>query len=850
MDEEIAFHLEMEAERLAREGVEPGEARRRARVAFGGIERQRQRLRDGRTIPVLEPLWTDVRFAFRSLVKTPLLAVVAALTIALGVGATTAVFSVVNMALLRPLPIPDADRIKVIREVRSGAVSNGLEGMHVQYPRYEMYREAAADVFQSLAAHRMDEFSLRLESATLAVEGALTSGNYFQVLGVEPALGRSFSSDQAHEVVISHDLWLARFGGDPGAVGRSIYVDGTLVVIVGVAPAGFLGPTVWPNHVWAPVGIRGLDPTSWSLRMTPFGRLHPGVSAEGAAERVHAIGTVVPAEEGTTVRAVHLDAMSALPPQSQGQVVGFLGLLLGMAFLVLLIAAANIAGVMMARALARRREVGIRLALGAGRPQLVRHLLMESLLVTVAGGVAGVALAYGATGWLARMPLPPQVPIRLDLTPDRTVLLFALTVTMVTGVVFGLVPALKASRPDLVSALKDGGHGASDSGGRTRTVFVGGQIAFAVLLLLTAGLFARSLQAGLRADLGFEPEGVVATVLDLGAPHDYSPAARERFFREVGERAAALPGVQAVGWSTHVLLSGNRMGADVTVADDPAGEGRRANAGFNTADAGYLQTLGLALVAGRWIRASDDAGASPVAVVNERLADLLFPGQNPIGRRIRVGGEREVVGVVRDGRYVFVTESPAAYVFLPMAQELRAAMAIHARAPGSEGRTLRGIEEIVRALDPNVALKRSAPMADLIGFGLFPHRFASLLVGAFGVIGLVLAALGIYGVLAYHVALRTREFGVRRALGAEARDIVKLVMGQGGTVTAVGLAIGVAAGAGVAGLVRSFLFGVEPLDAVTFLSVPALLLCVALTASLVPALRATRTTAVEALRET
>jgi predicted permease len=849
MDEELRFHVEMETEKHVRAGLDPHEARRRALVAFGGVERHRERLREGRGIPLVEPLFRDVRFAVRGLGREPILALVASLTIALGVGATTSVFSVVNAVLLRPLPIPDVERLRIVREERSGAISTGVEGMRIAFSRYQTYREGTGDVFESMAAQRLDVLALRLDDVTLSVNGALTSGNYFSTLGVRPILGRSYSADDAPEIVISYDLWLARFGGSAGAVGSLVHLDGRAVSVVGVAPPGYRGATVWPDDLWVPVRFRDLDPEAWGMRVVPFGRLADGVGAEAAEARVHALGTRVPAEPQTTVRAVHLEPVTTVPAQGRGAVQGFLAMLLGMALLVLLIASANIAGVMLARAFARRREVAVRMALGSGRARLVRHLLTESLLLFALGGVAGVGLAVAGTRWLSSLPLPPQVPIVLDFAPDLTVLAFALVVTGITGVVFGLIPAVQASRPDLVPALKAGGHGASAGDGRLRYAFVGGQVAFAVLLLLTATLFARSLRAGLRADLGFDPAGVVVATVDLGPPHEYDADGRERFFRTLVEGVRESPGVEKVALGAKVLLSGDRESSDVRVPGDP--EGARGNAAFNWVDEAYLETMGVVLVAGRWIAASDVEGSAPVAVVNQRLADMLFPGQNPLGQRITsgLGGEREIVGVARDGRYVFITESPAAYIYLPYAQARRSVMALHVKAPGAEGAALRAIADQVRALDPDVALHQAAPLGELIGFSLFPHRFAAQLVGVFGLVGLILAAMGIYGVLAFQVARRSREFGVRRALGARAADIVRLVVGGGGLVALGGCLAGMAGGAVIAKLLQSFLFGIEPLDAATFLGVPLLLAAVALIASLAPALRATRVEAVVALRE-
>lgn len=853
MDDEIAFHLAMEAEKLESRGVDPAEARRRAAVAFGGVERHREALREGRRVPVLEPLVRDVRFGVRSLARDPGLTAAAVVTIALGVGATTAVFSVTRALLLRPLPLPEVHRLVSIQEQRSGAVSTGVEGMLIPYPRFEAYVDAAGGVFSETAALRLDGFALRLDEVTVHVDGALTSGSFFETLGIRPALGRAYTLDDAAEVVLSHDLWQARFGGDPSVVGRRVALDGTPLTIVGVGPRGFRGVTAFADALWAPVGVRDLSPESWGLRVVPLGRLAEGVDLTRASAVVEAAALAIPPESGSTVRGATLDPVQTVPIQGRAVVGAFLGLLLGLAVLVLLIAAANIAGVLLARAFARRRETAVRLALGAGRGRVVRHLLAEALLLFLAGGAAGVGLAHLGTAALSSMPLPPQAPVILEFGPDRTVLAFALLVTGVTGLVFGLVPALQASRPGLIDALRAGGWGATAGGGRTRDVFVGAQVALSVLLLATAALFVQSFRAGATVDPGFDADGVVVARIDLGSPHDYDGEGRLRFWTDLRERARAITGVESVGLAQVVLLSGDRWGGLVLAADDLEGEG--VNAFSDVVGWGYFQALGVEVVQGRGFTSTDVEGTVPVAVVNESAAARLWPGESAVGRRIRGGAlnrgdqEVEVVGVVRDGRYVFATEEPTAAVFQPLDQMSPTAASIHLRAPGSEAGALRELGEIVRTLDADVAMEWAGPLEALTGFSLYPHRIAAGLVGAFGLVGLLLSALGLHGVLAHQVARRTREFGVRRALGAGTGDVVARVLGRGAVLAGGGCAVGLGAGWLVARAVGSFLYGVTPLGAPSLATVAALLFAVAVGAGLVPALRAARVAPARALRD-
>jgi predicted permease len=840
MDEELRFHIEMETEKNVRSGMTPEEARRHALVSFGGMERHRGRLREGRQVPFVEPLWHDVRFGVRAVRRTPGLSAVAALTVALGVGATTTVFSAVNATLLRPLPLPEPERLGSIQERRSGAVSNGVEGMLIAYPRLLEYRDAGADVFASVAGHRLEDgFSLRLPDVTISVNGALTSGNYFETLGIRPELGRAYTSDDAREIVISHTLWASRFGADPSAVGRTVVLDGRSVTLVGVAPRGFAGASFVADQLWAPVGLRGLDASSWSLRMVPLVRLAPGVRRGQAAAAVDALARrIVPEEQETTVHSARLAHLEVVPDDGRGVAMGFFGMLLGTAVLVLLIAAANIAAIMVARGVARHRETAVRMAMGASRARVARHLLAESLLIFGAGGAGGVGLAYLGCAWLTGLELPPQVPpLLLGFTPDGRVLSFAVAATALVGLGFGLLPALGASRPDLVPALKDGATRSGSRGARVRDVFVGAQVALAVTLLLTAALFSRSLQAGLSADLGFDPTGVVAASINLGAPHEYDRETGRAFQHALLTRVRALPGVEAAALSGYVLLGGSRSGGHVRAEDAPNEQGINASTTAVTPE--YFRTLRIEILEGRGFTDADDESAPAVAVINRTVADRLWPGQSPLGRRITgAAGNVEVVGVTGPGKYVFVTEEPSGFVFLPQLQRYRSRMFLHVRAPGAEAATIRDVRAAVRALDPDVAVSAPMLVSGVVGAGLFPHRFATQLVGTFGMVGLLLAAMGLYGVLAYQVARRTRELGVRRALGATAARVVRSVLGRGIIVAVLGCGLGMVAGGALAIAIRSFFYGIRPLDPVTFGAVPILLFAVALAASWIPARRA------------
>jgi predicted permease len=802
---------------------------------------------------MLETLLADLRFAIRSVGRDRGFALVAALTVALGVGSTTTVLSVANALLVRRLPVPEPDRVVVLTENRGGAVSGGMEGLKLPLVRHEAYRDATAEIFEALAAHRFTEVSLRLPDRTLSAQGVFATSSYWDALRIQPALGRFFDSDDAPEVVLSHRLWRERFREDPGAIGQSVSLDGRPYTVVGVAPATFTGTTVAvPIDFWVPIATD--DPAAaagFGGWVAQIGRLRPGVEMEAASALVNAVALRVPPDEPQTrVRSAELDVVTSVSPMLRSGLVSGSALFLGLALLVLLIASANIAGMMLARGFARRRELAVRLSIGAGRSRVIRHLIAESLILFLLGGVGGVALSYLGTSALAATPIPINPPPVLDLTPDVGVLTLALALTLGTGLLFGLAPALQASRTDLVSALKDGGVQGGSRGGRGRGFFVTAQMAMSVLLLLAAVLFARSLQQGLARDPGFRTDDIVAGGVDV-APRGYDDGRSRIFFAELVERMRAVPGVEAVGLSSFTLLDGGNYRSDVRPSAPGQGGRDRINARFGWADPELFATMGIEMVAGRGIEDGDVEGAEPVVLVSETLARALWPEQNPIGQRLRGTDveEREVVGVVRDGFYTTLIEEPLPFVFIPLAQGRRSFVAVHVRAPGAEGAALRALEDVVRALDPDIALSDATPLDRMVDASLWGHRLASRIVGLFGLIGLALAAIGLYGVLAFNVAHRTREFAVRRALGARRNDVVVQVLKRGGVLIVVGAVIGLGLGAALARVLRAFLIGIGPFDPVSFVSVPLVLLLVALLASLRPAQRALAVEPTEALRQ-
>mgnify|MGYP001397467369 CR=1 FL=1 len=856
MDEEFRLHIELETEKNVRAGLDPREARRRALIAFGGVERHREEMRDGRGARWLEDLVRDLRHAARGLARTPGFSLIAVLTIAVGIGATTVVYSLVNAVLLRPLPVPAPDRLFTLEEMRWGAVWQGIEGRGVPYARYVRYREATEELFTGLAAHRLTVFSLRARGETTPVRGVMTSGNYFAVLGLHPETGSFFTRDDEPSAVIAYHLWRDRFGSDPDVLGSVVHIDGQPFTIVGVAPRAFTGTLHGlPADVWVPVvaARRASGLESMAAWLAMFGRLRPGVEPGPASAFVDARSKQIPPDEPQTlVRGARLEPLRGMAHGgNRGEARTALTMLFGTALLVLLIASANIAGMLLARGVARRREVGIRLAMGAGRGRLVRQLLTESGLLALLGGAGGVLLAVLGARVVAAAPVFFPYQLVLDASPDLRVLGFALALTVATSLLCGLYPALQTSRREVVPALKDGGFSDGRAGMRTRSLFVAGQLAMAVVLLVLAGNFVRSFQRMLDLDLGYDPEGIVIATTDLG-PVGYDETRGRAFYATLAERVRAIPGVTAVALAGAPLLGRGAINNDVWTA---GGDEERHEFAVpqDHVDPAFFETLRLPIVAGRGFTDADRDGAPRVVVVNETLARRLWPGEDPLGKAIlTAGGEAVVVGVVRDGRYSLRNNAPGPFVFVPFAQRYSGSMTLHVRHDDGVhvGTLIRQIRDEVRALDANVAVQRAEPLSALVAQMVGPMQFATGILGLFGLLGIALAGVGVYGVLAFQVARRSREFGIRIALGAPARAVVRHVVGRWTVLAGIGAAAGL-----VLGLVASralehalHIHGLGSFDPTTFVGVAAVLGLVSVAASCVPVLRAVRVDPVEVMR--
>jgi len=808
----------------------------------------------------MSALWRDVRQATRALRSNPGLVALATLSLALGIGANVTVFTWARAVLLEPFPgVRDQGRL-----VKALQTDPQQEFVSFSYPDYRDLREQARAVCGLVA--------LRQTAATLGGDGTserawiqMVSGNFFEVLGVDAALGRTLApaDDRVPEghpvVVIGHALWQRRFGGDPGVVGRTVLLNTHPYTVIGVAPASFRGAgTGLVFDGWVPMmmqmqfepGGNRLDERGHRW-LDVYARLAPGVSLERAQAELGVLSARIAAqnERDTLGRGVALFPLWRAPRTGAAILGPIIMVLGGICALVLLLACANLASLLLARGVSRRREIAIRLSLGARRGDVARQLLVESLLLALLGGVAGVFVASFGIGLLEAWAPPTPFPLSIGAEIDATAIGVAAGVALLTALLFGLVPALSAARPETADALRD--EAASVTGGRTRLRhgLVVAQVALSVLLLVAAGLFLRTLQRLQSTDLGFEPRGVQLTSLELFT----SGYDRERgfaFYRELVERAGALPGVEQASLVRRVPLGfGGSSSTAFEVEGYVAAKDEESWGYFNNVGPGYFSLMRSEIVQGREITADDREDAPGVAVVNETMAARYWPGREAVGGRFRLGEKWiTVVGVARNATYRDLGEKAAPWFFLPLYQGYRPDMTLLLRTAGDPTALAGPAKSLVRQLDPGIAPYSVTTLQAFIGASDFRQRVGSQLLGLFGVLGLLLASIGLYGVLSFQVARRTREIGIRMALGSSRGEVVGLVLRQGAGLVGLGLAIGIVGAAGLALLLRSLLLGLHPWDPLAFAGVVAALLLASFFACLVPARRATRVDPLVALR--
>jgi predicted permease len=812
----------------------------------------------------------DAIYASRLLLKHPGFTLVAVLVLALGIGANATIFSIVNALLLRSVPgVVESDKLVMV-----GRTNDGQGFDTFSYPNYKDYRDQNS-LLSGLATHNRTQIHLSTGGEPERVSSEIVSGNYFEVLGVKAALGRTLTSDddlipgESPVALISYSLWKRRFGSDPAIVGKEVSLNAHTFTIVGVTERGFAGTMIGdPVEIWAPITMyRQADPMFAGAEedflkardivwLNVFGRLKPGAAIGQAQAEMSQIASgleqTYPTNKGM---GVALAPGLGLDPQDRTDVRNFAGLLMAAVGFVLLIACANVANLLLARATARQKEIGVRMALGASRGRIIRQLLTESLLLAMLGGSAGLFLALWLNDLLLAI-VPAEYmgfPLNLDLALDARVLAFTFIVSALTGMIFGLAPALQASKPDIVGVLKDSGAaGRGSTQARLRSVLVVGQIALSLVLMIGAGLFVRTLRNARAINPGFDPQHVLTARIDVGR-QSYSKQQGRLFYQQLIERIESSPGVQAASLGIAVPLSGGSWRTRIRLEGRPA-DGPMLPVDFNSVAPGFFETMSTPLSAGRDFTWKDNAEADRVVIVNETFARRAWPDENPVGQRLAMAEGRgmspsmEVVGVARDGKYQTLFESPRAYMYLPLLQQVQAEATLYVRGAGNPSKLIGAVQHEVSLLDKNLPVFKIATMSALLDSSLAPQLLAARLIGVFGALALALAAVGVYGVMSYAVAQRTHEIGVRMALGAQVGDVLTLIIRQGMKLTIIGVVLGMVFAYALTRTIASFLYGVSATDPVTFAVISALLTGAALGACFVPARRAAKVDPMVALR--
>ena len=854
LDAEVQSFVDEATDAYIARGLSPADARRAATREIGNATVVREQVRDYGWESLVGTLLADIRFAGRMLRKSPVFTLVVVFVISLGSGAVTTIFSGMNAIVLRPLPgIAERPRLLTLRPARR----DGTVFEQGSYTTYAHLRDRSRTL-DAVAAWGRVSLTIATGGQGTAVYANMVSANYFDTLGVRPALGRFFAADEdrtpgAHPViVVSHGFWTSRLGGEGSAIGRMVTVNGSPFTIIGVAPEAFQGIyTGLKADAWVPLMMQpllrprsNLTGASW---LWLFGRLREGSTMSAAQDELSALAISRATEAGqtftpATAPSVRASSLTGLPNGEGRTLLGFMSLLLGAAGLVLLIAGVNVAAMLSARYVASRREMAVRAALGAGRMRLLRQLLTEILALFLLGSLGGFVIAQIATAALEQLPLPENVPVSLELSPDLRVLAFAIGVSLLAGLIFGLAPALQAARGDLTSRLRENSAG---SGLRrtfmSRTLIVG-QLALSLVLLVAAGLFIRALNHGQQIHPGFEIAGVAAAAIEPES-WGYGETKTREFYRALRDRVEALPGVESVSYAGRLPLM---MGSS---PDEITADGTAMQVHTASVDADYFSVLRLPLFQGRAFRRSDDERADKVAVVNETLARKLSPDGGAIGRTFRFrDSSTTVVGIARDAKYATLDETTPPFVYFPMAQAWQPNQVLIARTAGDPGQLGPAIEQAQLSIDPLLPRPRVTTLSRATGIVLLPQRTAAIVTGALGCVGLLLASVGLYGIMAFSASWRTREIGIRIALGAQRSSVLGLMIRDGLRLAAVGIVIGLVLAAAATRLLAGWLFNISPLDGTTFVGMSAIFITVAFVASYLPARRAAASDPLTALR--
>ena len=876
---EIEAHIQLETERLQEQGVSYEEARTAARRSFGNVTNTQEHFYESSHLLWWDNFWQDIRYAARMLRKSPGFAAVAILTIALGIGATTAIFSVVDATLLHPLPYPHPEQLVTIQDDLPGV---GARDVGISVPEWHDFQRSG--IFQYVSALGGGDTNLTGASEPARIRLLTIPPNYFALLDVKPRLGRSFDpEDQTPgfnlEVLISDGLWKRAFGSDPHILGKSVRLDNDLYRVVGVMPPGFHDPGATAEEsntdVWAAAGFAGppAPPPQRNLRILPgaIARIAPGLTIAAAQSRLDALVASLQKEypDDYPLQSAWQVRLVPLAETVVGNVRQSLILLLGAVGLVLLIGCVNVANLLLARASARGREMAVRQALGAARTRLIRQLLTESVLLSLLGGIVGLAILFCAKGFLLQI-MPDSLPRLNEVSINWSVLLFALAASLVAGMIFGLAPALHAGRVDLIPMLKQEARGSTCSGeqARTRRVLMVTEFALSLVLMIAAGLLLRSFWDLLNVRPGFNPQSVMAVRTWLPVPNDpdsdiYKTSAQEApFVREILRRGRTLPGVEevAVGDIAAVPLGHDRNDLNpfsliLEGRENQSDQPPLVNATEVTPS--YFHLIGMTLQRGRFLSETDNETAPAVAVINEAFARTYWPNDDAVGKHLKLNNARgtttkpswtTVVGVIADARTESLAESSVPQIYVSVYQDRPKDLAIFLRGRLDSAATPAELREQIQLINPELPVFGARMLKDVVTASLSERRFSMEMVGLFALTALLLAGLGIYGVISYLVSERTHEIGIRLTLGAQSRNILRMVLRQGLGLAIAGAAVGLVCALIVSHLMAGLLYGVRPTDPLTFAGVALLLIGVALLACYIPARRAIRVDPLTALR--
>jgi predicted permease len=817
----------------------------------------------------MRTIMQDIRYGFRTLLKNPGFTAVAILTLALGIGANTAIFTMVDTILMRPLPVKDpAQIITLAYQLKGGQLINIFS-----VADYLDIREQTADAFSGMIAYEISLDGLSVNGKADRIVTCYGAGNFFSTLGLKPALGRFIlpseeeSAGAAPVMVLGYAYWKTHFGADASIVGKKVSVDGRPITIVGVAPAGFHGLfTFGEIQGYLPLGLAAMagNPSDFMTNrgfriVFVLGRLRQGVSMGQAQASLNVVSQrlaqAYPKDDQDLSLQVFPELRSRPTPDPKNTIVVISGLFMGLAGLVLVLACVNVANILLVRATVREREMAIRAALGAGRGRLIRQLLTESVLLAGGGGIAGVILGYWGSSALGQVNLATDLPVRLDFGFDWRVFIFASGAALLTGIIVGIIPAVRASRGNLAHILHEGGRGLVGGRNRLRSALVVAQVAGSLMLLIIAGLFMRSLGQAQKTDLGFDPNHVVNFFMD---PNEigYNEAQGREFYKNLLARVRALPGVISASTGNSTPMGYYNNGDTVTVEGYVLPKGEPTPVSFyNVVSTDYFKTLRIPVLQGRAFTEADDQNALYVGIINEAMAKKFWPNQDPIGRHFTIGAEPThpitVVAVAKDSRYQGVTGTINPYFYLPFAQHyvINSLAALQVRTAAAPESMIPTVERVIESLAPELPVFDVKTMSEALNTlnGLLIYQIGALLAAALGVLGLILALVGVYGVISYAASQKTHEIGIRMALGAQPTQILKMIFRQGLVIVAIGLVIGLAAALAAAKVVGNFLT-VSATDPLTYVTVSAVLTIVALLACYIPARRAMRIDPMEALR--